>query len=223
MKTIAGDFVLFHGSATPEIRELRVAEEDTVGSGVYFTPDFQSALGYAITRAGNIVGGRYYNGEVPIVYEAAVGCRFVDLRDQYTLDLVFDGYVNVLKNKLEGVPNQDWLRKRVLSKSIERIQTRQYSPGCIQHVTRSNGQMFSNYLRSSGFDGLIGEEGGEAYVGDHESWVVFDPAKPKITKENVFDRKDLVGFKHTSSEELAERKKSWRKLAQPEWAQPMVR
>jgi len=185
---VGGDTHLFHGTAVQGIDALKKGIEDTLGTGVYFTSDRKAAEGYARVRNGR--GGH------PTVYEAvAPDAKFVDLRDIPTLDAVMQGYLEFLPDWLERDypekettnPN-DKRSRRLWGKKIARItqviQNKRYSPGTIRNVAYEMPWLFSEYIQSLGFDGLIGLEGGESRngvtIGNHDSWVVFDPEKTQI-------------------------------------------
>jgi len=59
------------------------------------------------------------------------------------------------------------------------------------------GNTFSDYVESLGYDGLITFEGGEPLTGgNHDSYVIFDPEKVKIIKEQKIKKE---GNKKNSS------------------------
>lgn len=67
--------VIYHGSGTSGIAAFVRAEEDTVGSGGYFTSESKDAIGYARRRA------RRSKNSVPVVYESEINnLKLLDLR-----------------------------------------------------------------------------------------------------------------------------------------------
>ena len=58
----------YHGSGTSRIKDFNKAEEDTVGSGVYFTSKAKNAIGYARRRSRT---SREKDAS-PVIYESFV-------------------------------------------------------------------------------------------------------------------------------------------------------
>lgn len=86
---------LYYGANKPDIKNLRIAEEDTIVSGVYLTSDKNIALGYAKHRSVS-------NG-IPTVYTVIVSkTKFLDLTDNNTLQEVMDGFLEILKKRTSG-------------------------------------------------------------------------------------------------------------------------
>jgi len=168
---------VYHGSGTAGIKEFEIADEDTVGSGAYFTSDEEAAKGYARRRSNC--------GKTPekILYEAVIeNLNMIDLRDQKTLDTIFDGFAEALKEKVDFSKHfSAYLFKR----NTQTIKDRDYSTGNVRSVTWNYCSWFSEYLKSLGYDGLITVEGGEGTdVGNHDTWLIFDPKKARIIKES---------------------------------------
>src|SRR3990167_7511519 len=80
---------LYHGSGISGIKEqgkFTKAEEDTVGSGIYFTSEAKDAIGYARLRAKRERGrmDEQKNGKAePTIYESSVeNMKLCDLRKE---------------------------------------------------------------------------------------------------------------------------------------------
>jgi len=180
LAAIVGTGLLYHGSGIQGITHFREAEEDTLGSGAYFTSEVTSAEGYARGRARQATSS-------PTVYSVSVeGLRFIDLRDRKTLDVVMDCFADILRERLnEPLP---WNDRAVTENAIDAIRKRDYSPGRIRNVTWSHCARFSDYLQSLGYSGLIALEGGEGdYVGNHDTWLVFNPSQLSVVNERTLE------------------------------------
>jgi len=175
-EVVINNKILYHGSMTPRIKELQAAEENTVGQGAYLTSQEEAAKGYAIKRADEYKGS-------PTLYEVNIdNAKLIDLRDTKTLDKIFQGFNEFLKEKLKQ-GSLSWQREGVARSVIERISQKHYSTGTIKFTTENCGDWFSEYLQPKGYDGLIALEGGEGNIGDHDTYLFFNTSKPKITKE----------------------------------------
>lgn len=170
---------IYHGSGTSGIEQFNKAEEDTVGSGIYFTSEAKDAIGYARRRA------RREKNASPVFYESSVeNMKLLDLRREENVKKVLDGFRQVLVEKLK---DQDlkWNVQEVFQRAVEAITSGKVGSGNLREVTFSTGKMFSDYCKSLGYEGLITFEGGEGDdIGNHDTYLVFDPEKVKINKEN---------------------------------------
>ena len=170
---------LYHGSGTSGIEAFNKAEEDTVGSGIYFTSEAKDAIGYARRRS----HGR--EGALPVIYESSVeNMKLLNLRKTKNVKKILDGFKEVVKQKLN---EQDltWSYEAALQGVMEAINSGKVGSGNLREVTFSTGEMFSNYVKSIGYEGLITFEGGEGdSVGDHDTFLVFDPERTKINQEH---------------------------------------
>lgn len=169
---------IYHGSGTSGIRQFREADEDTIGKGAYFTSEAVSAEGYAKGRARQTKG-------MPVVYSVcAEGLKFLDLRDRNTLDVVMDGFTEILGKRLKEPLK--WNVRAATERAIDAIRKRDYTSGSIRNVTWSHCELFSRYLQSLGYDGLIAYEGGEGnYVRNHDTWLVFSPSHLRVIAERT--------------------------------------
>jgi hypothetical protein len=169
---------LFHGSGISGIESFNPAEETTVGEGVYFTSDPNSAAGYAQRRS------RRSKEDKPVVYEASVeNMRLVDLRKKDNVRIILDGFKEILLEKSKD-DSLRWDLKGILSNALEAINSDKVGSGNLREVAFSMGIDFTKYLESLGYDGLITFEGGEGNdIGYHDTYLIFDPNKVKILKE----------------------------------------
>lgn len=170
---------LYHGSGTSGIESFNKAEEDTVGSGIYFTSEAKDAIGYARRRS------RREKDASPVIYESSVeNMKLLDLRKDENVKKVLDGFKQVLIEKLKE-PDLKWNVQGVLQKAVEAITSGKVGSGNLREVTFSTGQMFSDYCKSLGYEGLMTFEGGEGDdVSNHDTYLIFDPEKAKINQEH---------------------------------------
>ncbi len=170
---------LYHGSGTSGIKEFNAAENDTVGSGIYFTSEAKDAIGYARRRARSAKDGS------PVIYESAVeNMKILDLRKLENVRKVMEGFKQVLFEKLKE-PDLKWNYEEVLKRAVKSINEGKINSGNLREVTFSTGDLFTDYVKSLGYDGLATMEGGEGNdIGDHDTYLLFDPNKVKINKEH---------------------------------------
>jgi len=174
---------LYHGSATEDIQAFNEAEETTVGHGVYLTSEAKDAIGYARRRARH---KPQQVGEVkPVIYELTVeGIKLLNLRKDENVKKIVQGFKVVLEEELKK-DNIPWFRRTTLQRAIDVINQEKVDSGKIREVAFSHGKLFTDYVTSLGYDGLITYEGGEGDdVKEHDSYVIFDPSKAKIVQEH---------------------------------------
>jgi len=166
---------LYHGSATPGITEMLPADEYTVGTGVYLTDNPNNAAGYARRSA---YGTKTNEG---IVYAVGINnMKLANLDNPDKLQEVMEGFSGKLTEQLSTLDEKDWLRRSVLERTLEAIQLG-VMPGQVKNVTQSCSDLFTKYLSRLGYDGLKTQEGGETgFVGNHSSYVIFDPSKTTV-------------------------------------------
>ncbi|MDP2934605.1 MAG: hypothetical protein Q8N59_02480 [bacterium] len=169
---------LYHGSGTSGIEAINRAEENTVGSGVYFTSKEEDAVGYAQRRS------RHRKDASPIVYESLIeNMKLLDLRKNENVKKILGGFKQILIEKLKD-PNLKWQGQASLQKAIEAINSESINSSNLREITFSIGHDFSDYCKSLGYDGLIAIEGGEGEdIGIHDTYLIFDSEKAKIDKE----------------------------------------
>jgi len=174
---------LYHGSGISGIEKFNEAEEDTVGNGVYFTSEARGAIGYAHRRS------RRSKEANPVIYECSVeDIKLCDLRKGENAKKVLDGFRTVLVEKVKD-DKLPWYYKEQLQKAIDGIKAGIIGFKNLREATFSTGKFFSNYIKSLGYDGLIALEGGEGNdVGDHDTYLIFDPEKVKINSEQKISK-----------------------------------
>jgi len=185
---------LYHGSGISGIRLFNAAEEDTVGSGVYLTSEAKDATGYARRRSKQERYPQRADGKpviadsVPILYETSIeNLKVLDLRKSQNVKKILDGFKEVLHQKLINLDVNDsksyWLQ-RLLHRAIDTIDAWKVGSGNLKEVAFNTGKWFSEYCVSLGYDGLVTLEGGEGEeVGNHDTYVIFDPKKVRVEKE----------------------------------------
>jgi len=181
---------LYHGSGISGIKTFNKAEEDTVGSGVYFTSEAKDAIGYARLRSERernpqrADGAPVIEDSVPIIYESSVeNMRLCDLRKDENVKKVLDGFKEIAKEELKK-PDVKWFAQRVLERTIETINSGKIGVGNLKEIAQNNGKLSSDYIKSLGYEGLIALEGGEGGNGNHDTYLIFDPEKAKISQEH---------------------------------------
>ena len=99
---------LYHGSGISGIETFNKAEEDTVGSGIYFTSEAKDAIGYARLRSerernpNRADGAPVIEDSVPTIYESSVeNMKLCDLRKDENVKKVLGGFREVLKAELK--------------------------------------------------------------------------------------------------------------------------
>ena len=174
---------IYHGSGTSGIEQFNNAEEDTVGSGIYFTSEAKDAVGYARRRS------RGREDASPVIYESSVeNMKLLDLRKDENVNKILEGFKKVLIEKTkEKWPNRidEYYIHKSLEQAIEAINSGKVRAGNLREVTFSTGQIFSDYVKSLGYEGLTTLEGGEGDdTGNHDTYLIFDPEKVKINQEH---------------------------------------
>lgn len=146
---------LYHGSVAQAIISFNRAEEDTVGSGIYFTSEAKDAIGYARRRS------RGRQDALPTLYEVQIeNLRLVNLKKDENVEKILGGFKEVLKQKLSE-PNLMWNYEAVLKRSIGIINQGKVGSGNLKEVTFNHTATFTQYLQSLGYDGLTAFEGGD--------------------------------------------------------------
>ena len=164
---------LYHGSGSGDIAKFNPAEETTIGKGLYLTSDINAAAGYAKRRS------KGEEGLVPSVYKVEVkNLRMADLRTVEGVKL----FADLLRKRLfteSKKPNLEWYQEASIQKTLEVIRTNSYK--ALKDITWNHQDLVTQIIKDQGFDGLIAIEGGEGdEVGNHDSYVVFDPSKVEI-------------------------------------------
>lgn len=190
---------LFHGSTVAGIKKFVDAEETTVGAGVYLTTQRDSATGYAKVRE---IDRRLT--DPAIVYET-------EIADMNILNLsTADAILNFMKfirpqiylwdkNELPKVKFSSEFFKETYHSALvdlniriaEWIKKGHIPP--VKSILQQFGDPARKILMREEFDGLMTIEGGEYQrnpntgeeirIGDHDSYVIFQPDKVRIVKE----------------------------------------
>ena len=172
---------LYHGSATKNIRNFNKAGETTVGLGVYLTSNAEDALGYA--RARNSDENNNKNLNLNIYHASIKNIKILDLTKQNNIEKILQGFKIVLQKRLEK-KDLGWLDEASISEAIESIDSKTINNGNLKNVVNLVQEMFTTYIESLGYDGLVTYEGGEKYHNrNHDTYLIFDPQKVKIEKE----------------------------------------
>ncbi len=165
---------LYHGSATPGIKEFKEADERTVGNGIYLTSLADKAIGYGNVR------GRAKDSVV--LYEASVeNLKVCDLRKNINATKIAAGFGEKLRNELMNVTNRRV--KNNINQTLELIDAGEITAGNIRDISFNFLSWFTDYIKSLGYDGLITFEGGDGNVGSHDTYLIFDPQKVKVNQE----------------------------------------
>ncbi|MEK7664646.1 MAG: hypothetical protein AAB361_00730 [Patescibacteria group bacterium] len=198
---------LYHGTSAKGIKKFEKAEETTVGDGIYLTSQAKNAIEYAYMRAKNPRGSKRLEADGnPIIYETFVeNLKLLDLRKDENLEKVMKGFGLVLwqrakeigaeiKNSTASNNGLNAYRETLFDvfKFISSGEVKKISD--IQKVTlHLEDGLFTNYVKSLGYDGLATVEGGEGdyMFKNHDSYVIFDPEKVKIIKEQKIKEKKI--------------------------------
>ena len=170
---------VYHGSATGDITELNVAENATVGQGVYFTDNPVRAVEYAHRRV------RGSGNEIPSPHlytaETAQDLRIANLDNPEKLAEVMNGFRDVLLERMKTA--EDWYENMACGKALEQIDVG-IRVGGVQLATYNHPELFTKYMQGLGYKGLAAAEGGEGgdQVGPHRTILIFDP-KDATVKE----------------------------------------
>ncbi len=174
---------LYHGSNVAGIKEMNEAEEVTVGTGVYLTSTAPEAVGYARRRA------RREKESRPVIYETSVeNVKMFDLRQEANVDKI----TKIMeKHLLVGLkdPRALYAVKGNYLQALEHLQAGKVNTGSIQYIARGPmSKLFTQSVEELGYEGIITFEGGEGdEVKDHDTYLIFDPAKVHIVQEHTID------------------------------------
>lgn len=177
--------MLYHGSSTGEIDRFQKSEETTLGEGVYFTSEPEKASGYAMHRAKtpsyNKTMGTSVRNDSPAVHIRLIeNLKLLDLRNKENLLVILPAFKDILVKELDKENRADsyrWNWAQVIETKIEQI-----SLGHIFHpkdIAQQLSGLFTDYVKSLGYDGVLALEGGEGKIGDHDTYLIFDPDKIK--------------------------------------------
>jgi hypothetical protein len=174
---------LFHGSSRPNIESFIPAEETTVGEGVYLTSSSEDATGYA---HGRVYKRQHQERVIPTLYRCEITeVRLLDLRNDENVVEIMKQFREVLISELRSAEVKAWYVLNSINDAIELIDQNKINSGNVQYIARPSSQLFTNFIKSLGYDGLITWEGGEpGHFANHETYVIFDPSKVSITEKN---------------------------------------
>ncbi len=180
---------LYHGSRVSGIRQFRGAEETTVGEGLYLTSDPEKARGYAIVRSKEKID--------PFVYETEItDMNIVNLSTESAINSfakLFHKELLTISSDLIG-KNLAWnsyayfLRDKALERA-QKIYEDKFRG--LKDIISQLGSVATALLMKENFDGLMTIEGGEYgnghKIGDHDSYVIFQPERTKIIREDTVE------------------------------------
>lgn len=124
-----------------------------------------------------------------MIYEAAVeNMKLLDLRKEENLKKILPGFADelykVYESRKEKNNNIVDTFSQVLIRIMNDIDAGKIGFNNLKSATQQTGRIFSDYVRSLGYEGLVVLEGGEgADVGNHDTYLIFDPEKLHINRE----------------------------------------
>ena len=142
----------------------RLAEETTIGTGVYLT-DEESARKYAALRGGN-------QGEVRSAH--FVG-RILDLAE--TNNRLPEELAKEWREFLISIRNDQSKNFYTIASAENGIKALDNGKYALKNIVGAFDRDFSRFLQEQGYDALKALEGGEGEGFSHVSWVIFDPKK----------------------------------------------
>ncbi len=171
---------LYHGTGISGIKTFKPAEETTVGEGVYLTSDTKGAVGYSRERS------KTTKTEARIYETVVENVKLLDLRNDNNVKKILPGFRSVLESRLAQITDKDpWYVQHGLLEVLKEINANKIKAGWLKLMAQSEGKLFSEYVQSLGYDGLIAIEGGESeHTEDHDTYLIFDPEKVKIRREH---------------------------------------
>lgn len=188
---------LYHGSPVAGIEVFKEAEEETIGSGVYLTSFRDAARGYGLQRTAD------HPGSTPVLYETEI--TNLNILSLTTPAAVTD-FMKFFRQELfvwrrEVMPTKPWDERQRMNcdnaifGTVERIDGFIAKKRCPtpKDILQNCGSIAREILMKDNFDGITAMEGGEHGtnpltgevfdIGDHDSYVIFQPEKVKILGE----------------------------------------
>ena len=204
--------LLFHGSGIPNIKVFRPALDKTFGEGLYLTSDRDRAESYGIFRTVTEYGGEFEPASdtpVPQTFEATcykfeVNGRYLDLRTEKAMKAILPLWQEYLRDDKDNILTKykievekmdihdDWkeLLVKGMDEQIEKIinnKSEKINRNSFLEPNSYLNTIFTEYLQSQGFDGLVAIEGtdkqGDLTTLPGNSWVVFEPTQARLVKE----------------------------------------
>jgi hypothetical protein len=207
---------LYHGSPVAGIKNFatEMGEFETIGTGIYMTSDAKDAIGYAHRRSAGAETNLYETSvqnlklfdlrkdpnirTVMLGFADSLWDTFNDYksflqspeathpekaREKERAERFMHIYLHVFAgNKRTGKEPLNWESKEYMEnpgKMLDTLYEYQYF-----------SSYFGKYVQSLGYDGIIAYEGGEgSHVGNHDTYLVFNPDKISILKEQAIPGK----------------------------------
>ena len=172
------EMVLYHGATMSGIKELKEAEDTTMGDGLYLTSSKKAATGYSFVRA--------LKDEKHILYETMIeNMDILNLSTPGSVREFMKFYVEVLSDELKTMDSSRWAVRENYSRTRDKVykalqEGRILNP---KEMLQYTGATARNRLMKLGYDGIFAIEGGGGDVGDHDSFVIFDPKRVKVVEE----------------------------------------
>lgn len=187
---------LFHGSTNPSTEKFMATEEaqaaditdgTTVGSGIYLTSSENVAALYARRRLRN---ASKKDGLEATSYETSLdNLKFLDLRDDKNVAQFAEKFrphlIDCLRNaRTKSIDHSVANSIIVALGEIEKGVTLRSIHGLAGYAMAG---VFTDFVKRQGYAGVVTMEGGEGhenddsfYVGNHDTYVLFDPTKASI-------------------------------------------
>lgn len=164
------------------ITAFEEGDQQSIGRGIYFTPDKNTARNYALTRSDE--------GTFPTVYEVEVAdIDIADLRTKEAQEqfaklhrqTLLDWEKNILPNSRGLSEGAKEMIKETVDSLVEKIDTNSWNQ--LKQITFNSGGLVSEALFNHGYKGLMSREGEPPKVAFHDSVVIFNPEDIKIVNQ----------------------------------------
>lgn len=168
---------LFHGSRVAGITEFDVNKSDqmTIGKGIYFTPNKESAIGYAKWRSNESPNATLYEAEIKDADIADLRTR--EAQEQFA-KLLREALLDWEENVLPNLKGPDGLvemlkeqRKKIITETIKKIDENSWKN--LRAITFDWADLVSTTLAKQGYKGVMSIEG-EPPIDLHDSIVIFN-------------------------------------------------
>lgn len=212
------EITLYHGSATRGIAQFDRAEDVTIGSGFYATNSPELAFGYSRERVPHqreLKDGIIQEGsKTPVVYELQLqDVSFLDLRKPENVMPIMLDFADYMERWVDSEPqnytgaisSHMTMYKQHVQAKIAYIRgggkAMEYGPyrfytqlqtRNLKEVLMQTGDLFAEYVVSSGYDGVIALESGDGIYTKNspksESWVIMNGLEnATVTNEVTYD------------------------------------
>lgn len=179
----------YHGSPVAGITAFDVDHSDqmTIGRGIYFTPNRESAVRYAMWRSNEASSPTLYEAEVKDVDIADLRTReaqeqFAKLHRQALLDWEQNVLPN-MKGPSEEVTKMIKERKEMVADLVKEIDENSWVQ--LRDLTFGWADLVSSTLSAEGYKGLMSIEGEPPKVDLHDSIVIFNPLDAPIVHQQA--------------------------------------